>query len=601
MPESDAAPVTDPLDVLDGVAMRKAHRARIKADTAPVTILQGGTPKELGAKLCEQVVPKKPPETPILIKPNFGGFDWFKDPATHNGDDGIKGRTTDPEFVRGIVQCLKARGHTKITVAEGWDGTNANWQKLVKMSGYAKMAADEKVTLVALDDDGVFDKQGARPAQPLLISGMESTNVPKLLMPRARSRITLKLGTARLFISAPKVKAHRFGVISMAIKGMQGTVMTSDGSPAMHQKKQMHREISAALSLLQKDRPAGEKAYLASLEIFAERMTDVLEIEAPDVVLAEGAPMEGGDGFGKRWPSAESVAIGGTNPILVDRVGAQMLGLWDNGDLAARLGGHRTSPLLESAAKRFEVDITKPAVTGNGAALLDKPRPVHFVSMSGFSLHSNNAPMEGVPREVHAIHAKAPLTDATWAALPATTFTTDWSGAETGIATHVRAAWANDALYMQWQLEGAGFDVDETRPTDVERLSLFQEDCTELFLGTQTADPRKYYEVEIGPLGHFFDLAVDPTAKIDVKTAIAWSSGATITTKPDRAAHTDTIDVTFRSPDIVGALVAGASLPLALYRMEGKSPRRYLACSPTRTPKPDFHVPSAFGRLMLDP
>jgi hypothetical protein len=35
--------------------------------------------------------------------------------------------------------------------------------------------------------------------------------------------------------------------------------------------------------------------------------------------------------------------------------------------------------------------------------------------------------------------------------------------------------------------------------------------------------------------------------------------------------------------------------------MEGKSPRKYLAWSPTRTPKPDFHVPSAFGRLVLDP
>lgn len=599
VPESDAAPATDPHDVLDGAAMRTAHKARIKGDVSPVTVLEGGTPKELGQKLCEQVVPQKPAETPILIKPNFGGFDWFKDPAKNNGDDGIKGRTTDPEFVRGIVQCLKARGHTKITVAEGWDGTHANWNKLAKMSGYQKMTEEEGVTLVAFDDDGVFDKEGTKPAQPLLVTGMEQTNVPKLLAPRALAD-HLKGG---LFISAPKVKAHRFGVISMAIKGMQGTVMTSDGSPAMHQKKQMHKEISSALSLLQKDRPEGEKAYLASLEIFAERMSDVLEIEAPDVVLAEGAPMEGGDGFGKRWPSAESVAIGGTNPILVDRVGAQMLGLWDNGDLAAKLGGHRTSPLLETAAKRFEVDISAPKVIGNGAALLDKPRPVHFVSMSGFSLHSDKSPMEGAegpPREVHAVHASAPMTDATWAAVPATHFSTDWSGAETGIGTDVRVAWAKDALYMQWKLSDAGFNVDESKPTDVDRPQLYNEDCTEVFIGTQTEDPHKYYEIEIGPLGHFLDLTVDPKAKLDVKTQIAWSSGAKIVTNPDRAAHKDTIDVTFTSPDIVSALKSGASLPLAFYRMEGK-PRKYLAWSPTKTPKPDFHVPSAFGRLILDP
>jgi hypothetical protein len=35
--------------------------------------------------------------------------------------------------------------------------------------------------------------------------------------------------------------------------------------------------------------------------------------------------------------------------------------------------------------------------------------------------------------------------------------------------------------------------------------------------------------------------------------------------------------------------------------MEGTAPnRRFLARSPTRTPMPDFHVPSMFGTLILD-
>jgi hypothetical protein len=38
-----------------------------------------------------------------------------------------------------------------------------------------------------------------------------------------------------------------------------------------------------------------------------------------------------------------------------------------------------------------------------------------------------------------------------------------------------------------------------------------------------------------------------------------------------------------------------------LYRMEGKEERRYLAWSPPRTKKPNFHVPEAFGSLVLDP
>lgn len=599
-------------EVVDGAALRAAHRARIKADTSAVTVLEGGSPLTLGTRLCNAVVPSRPKETPILIKPNLGGFDWFKDPKTHDGDDGIRGRTTDPEFVRGIVRCLKARGHTKITIAEGWDGTNANWQKLARVSGYTRMAEEEKVTLVALDDDGVFDKVGEKPAEPLRISGMESTKVPTLLVPRIVAE-HLQRG---LFISAPKIKAHRFGVVSMAVKGMQGTVMTSDGAPAMHQKKQMHREISAALKLLGTDRVEGQKAYLSSLEVFAERMADVLEIEAPDVVLAEGAPAMGGDGFGKRWPSAESVAIGGTNPILVDRAGAQLLGLWDNADLAAKLGGHRTSPLITSAAKRFEVDLEALKLEGNGAALLRSKRPVHFVSMSGFELHSDETPFEktpggasgvadaGAPVEAHAIHTAITIDgvlEAAWKGASPASFTTDWSGADTGIKTTARFAWTKDALYMFWRLEGAGLNVDMARAIETERPKLYEEDCVELFVGPDGANLDHYYEVEVGPRGHFFDLEVNRKTKLDVQKAIAWSSVPTIATKVDEAAHTATIEVALKAPEILAALKAGASLPLALYRMEGKSPRRYLAWSPTRTPKPDFHVPAAFGRLVLDP
>ena len=34
--------------------------------------------------------------------------------------------------------------------------------------------------------------------------------------------------------------------------------------------------------------------------------------------------------------------------------------------------------------------------------------------------------------------------------------------------------------------------------------------------------------------------------------------------------------------------------------MKGKGTRLYLAWSPTKTAKPNFHVPEAFGTLVLD-
>jgi hypothetical protein len=347
-------------------------------------------------------------------------------------------------------------------------------------------------------------------------------------------------------------------------------------------------------------------------------MADVLEIAAPHVTLAEGAPAMGGDGFGKRWPSDEDVAIGGTNPILVDRVGAQYLGLWDNADLARELGGHRTSPLIEAAAKRFGVDVTSPAVKGDGAALLATKRPVHLVGMSGFALHSDDRPPEpfpGAPRtsaleadagaglEAHARRAEdAGFTvdgkaESTWDSATPVTFDTDWSGAKTPVRTIVRFAWTKRALYMFWELDGAGVNVDASRPVKTERSKLYEEDCVELFLAPDPAERTKYVELEVGPLGHFLDVSVD---KANKKSDVGWSSQAEIATQVDRDGKRVTIEVAIRSPDVVKALRPGARLPLGLYRMEGKSPRLYLAWSPTKTPKPDFHVPEAFGTLVLD-
>jgi uncharacterized protein (DUF362 family) len=618
------APVLVSGDV-DGNALRARSRARLAADTAPVVVLQSKDAHpafDLGRRLCEAVVPKRAAATPILLKPNIGGFDWFKDPAKAGGDDGTRGRTTDPEFVRGVVRCLRARGHDHVTIAEGWGATHKDWEHLVRVTGYAQMASEEHVPLVAMDDDGVFDVQADQPGKPLGIRGMEKTGVPTLLVPKILAD-TLAHG---MFISLPKIKAHRFGVFSLSIKGMQGTVMLSDKSPAFRNKWRMHRELNPWLDAQRKGK-ADRATYVAAIEAFAERIADVLEIEAPDVVLAEGAPAMGGDGFEALWPSAERYAVGGTNPILVDRVGAQLLGLWNNADLARELGGHATSPLLETAAKRFGVDLTAPRVTGDGATLLDAPRPVHFVGMAGFSIHSDARPelppaaiaaLGGgptAPAPAPAPAAEKPVAHASpmrggavevdgrgdepaWARAAPVTWDTDYAGSATGIVTHARFLYSGAGLFGLWELEGAGLHTDRARPTDVPRPKLYEEDCVELFLTPDPAHPRHYFETELGPFGHFLDVEVDLDTH---KSSTAWSSGVTVKTTQDPAARRATIEAQLVAPELLQALKPGARLPLALYRMEGSSPRSYLAWSPPRTEKPNFHVPEAFGTLVVDP
>jgi uncharacterized protein (DUF362 family) len=586
---------------VDGAALRDRHRARISADRSTVTLLRGDDVRDLGNRICQAKVPERPKDTPILIKPNMGGFEWFRDPQKNGGDDGLVGRITQPEFVRGIIQCLKARGHTKITVAEGWGATHKDWEHLVRASGYEAMTKEEGVPLVAMDDDGVFDVEGDAPGKPLAVTGMSQTKMPKVLLPK----ILAEHLNGGLFISAPKLKVHRFGVVSIGLKGMQGVVMTSDASPAFHQKWRSHRELSAALEAGKRGDDDARQKYVASLEVFGERMTDMLELASPDVVLAEGAPAMGGDGFGKRFPVAEHVALGGTNPILVDRIGAQFLGLWDNATLGKELLGHKTSPLIEIAAKRFGVDISAPTVDGDGASLLSKRRPAHLLGMAGFEINEtgDRSSDDALP-ELTAAHATTAITidgDASedaWRAATPITFDTNTRGDHTSIKTTVRALWSADAVTFAIDMERAGFNVDESRAKDVDRDHLYEEDCAEIFLGPDNARRTHYYELEVGPLGHFLDIEIDRAAK---RSSVGWSGKMQIGARPERDAHRAHLEIAVRAPEITSALKPDARLALGLFRMEGKGKRTYLAWSPAHTEKPNFHVPEAFGTLHLAP
>jgi uncharacterized protein (DUF362 family) len=645
---------------VDGAALRKRHIERLKSDHWPVTVIRGETPFELGQRICEAAAPKRPPETPVLLKPNLCGFDSIKDPDKHGGDDGVHGRSTDVEFTRGVIRCLKARGHKRITIAEGCGISHKHWESVIAMTGYDAMAKDEGVALVAMDDDGVFDVEGDTPGKPLAVSGIEGTRVPTLLLPKVLAE-HLDHG---LFLSLPKVKAHRYAVVSLGIKGMQGTVMLSDKSPAYKQKWRMHKELGDYLDqrkekLASRDGgaapvPPDDRAlYVATLMAFAERMVDTLEIATPDAVLCEGAPAMAGDGFQALRPSAEKVAIGGTNPVLVDRVGAAFLGLFDHPGLARELGGHRTSPLIEVAARRYKLDLKATAITGDGASLLEKPRPVHFKAMAPFSFDwdppgvktpaapewasfgapskapspppadkpppteapappaPSAAPQGAAPAppgdkpEAHAaalgadaLKLDGKIEEAAWGRAKAVTWETDYAGKPTGISTKVRFLWDKGGLYALIELSGAGLNVDTSLSTSEERKGLYNEDCAEIFLTPDPAQPRHYYEIELGPFGHFFDIEIDRETG---KQSTAWSSGVTVGTRRDSGARTAAIEAKLAAPAITAALTPGARLPLGLYRMEGKGERRYLAWSPPRTAKPNFHVPEAFGLLVLDP
>lgn len=188
--------------------------------------------------------------------------------------------------------------------------------------------------------------------------------------------------------------------------------------------------------------------------------------------------------------------------------------------------------------------------------------------------------------------------DVAWLRAPPVSWNTDFARKKTAIDTRARFLWEKNALYVLFELEGAGLAVrntDHAKPAGVETENLYEEDCVELFLTPDPSAPDHYFEIELSPFGRWFDLDVHRKKKPD----IAWSSAPTIAAVEDGKLHTAVIEARFEAADIAKALEARA-LPLGLFRIEGRAPRTYLAWSPARTTRPDFHVPEAFGTLCLD-
>lgn len=361
---------------VDGAALRKRNLARLKQDRWPVVVVRGEDAYALGKKLCQAVVPKRPAETPILIKPNICGFHAIKKPDRPGADDGIAGRITDPAFTRGVIHCLRERGHEKITVAEGCAVPHGSFQQVMRLSGYAALAAEEKVPLVGMDDDTVFDAVGDKPGRPLRVTGMTDTEVPTLLLPK----VLVEHLERGLFLSLPKMKAHRYSVVSAGIKGTQGVVMRSDAFPAHMQKWRMHRELHRYLRL-QKEGREDRTDYVEGLEKFSRRVLDVMEVAMPDAILAEGAPRMLGDGFDLLLPEKTLVAVGGSHPVRVDRVVSRLLGLWNHPTLKRELGGYGGSPLILIAADRWKVG-PQDDIVGDGATLLKHPPRARFRALA---------------------------------------------------------------------------------------------------------------------------------------------------------------------------------------------------------------------------
>lgn len=170
--------------------------------------------------------------------------------------------------------------------------------------------------------------------------------------------------------------------------------------------------------------------------------------------------------------------------------------------------------------------------------------------------------------------------------------------AEPDHRTEIRSRWSDRNLYFLFISPYRTLYLKPDPQTSADTNKLWDWDVTEVFVGTDFRNIKRYKEFEVSPQGEWVDLDIDLGHEQPVG-GITWNSGFASKTRIDRERKIwyaemripiDRIDD--RRPE------PGREMRLNLYRIEGGPPNRiYIAWQPTG--KATYHAPEAFGRLKL--
>ncbi|SRR6266700_3111763 len=180
---------------------------------------------------------------------------------------------------------------------------------------------------------------------------------------------------------------------------------------------------------------------------------------------------------------------------------------------------------------------------------------------------------------------------ADWDVAKPAAFCWNWKGdPEPQGETEVQILWSRQFLYLRFLAHYRELYVFPE--TNGRRERLWQRDVAEVFLQPDTKLPDHYKEFEVSPKGEWLDLDIFPggasNLMCDVKT----------NTAIDGEKHVWTAEMALPIKCITQAFDPDAVWKLNLFRIEGADPdRRYFAWQPTKTPRPNFHVPEVFGTL----
>lgn len=183
-----------------------------------------------------------------------------------------------------------------------------------------------------------------------------------------------------------------------------------------------------------------------------------------------------------------------------------------------------------------------------------------------------------------------------WERAEAIRFDHDWRGQnpDPQRETEVRLLWTRDALFLRFLAHYRDLTVFSDARPDGWRDHLWDRDVAETFLQPDSSDPRVYKEIEVSPNGFWIDLNISHGELEEMH------SGLRRRVIQNTAVHTWTADLAIPMHALTASFDPAIPWRANFFRIEGEAePRFYAAWSPTGTPKPNFHVPAAFGHLVF--
>jgi hypothetical protein len=206
---------------------------------------------------------------------------------------------------------------------------------------------------------------------------------------------------------------------------------------------------------------------------------------------------------------------------------------------------------------------------------------------------------------IEALHTSADVRAAeldheAWQRASPVHLTRYWSGEQAPEARHgeARVLWSKAALCVRFVCRQSEPLVTNATPQTVTKTpGLWERDVCEIFIAPDENTPERYFEFEAAPTGEWLDLAIHqrPDAR---ETDWEFHSGMTVATRVAK----NQIVIAMHIPwDALGHVpTAGEHWRVNLFRCVGAGEQRgYLAWRPTHTPRPNFHIPQAFGRLKM--